>query len=813
MQFSSKSTTFKKLRRKTFGAILMLSIIASTLTSLALASASPIFADGFESGNFAAWSGTIGSPQIVTNPTYDGKYAMECDSSGEVAYKTLSGYNTAYTEFYVNLNIQPDNGKSIKIAKATDSALHAIWELYFTESTAGTSQIQLKSSAPSTKNDIATYPFVANTWYCVEVEYSQSASGGYRVWINGIEVLSRTGVDTSSVELGRLEFGNQWSNYAATVNIDSVVISASYVPPVAITTPTQNHLITSVTGSGTTNPAVGSHSYNEGAVASVSSTPASGWKLDHWELDGVNVGSANPISVTMDSDHSLTGVFLQTQVSYLFADGFESGNFAAWSGTIGSPQIVTNPTYDGKYAMECDSSGEVAYKTLSGYNTAYTEFYTQLSALPSDGQSVKVAKATDSGLQAIWELYFTRSSSGTLQVRLKSSVPSMSDQSADYSYSANTWYCIEVQYLQSTSGGYKVWINGVELTSLSRTSDTSGTGLSRLELGNQWSNYAVSATVDTVAIDQNYIGTGTTNPVEPINTTNPSNPTGTAENSAMTVGVDMWSGTSTSRMSSYLSEMQDAGITTIRLEFNSGSIANLRTLVPYATKNGIKIIGLLLRTDLAPDNVDAWGNWVYNTVNEFKSYVHVWEMWNEPNLDKFFPGKDPVKYTNFLKRGYTEAKLADPTCFVLGGSIAFTHSYAQNFLKIMYHNGANNYMDALSWHPYCTPYAPDDLSSPNPFIKLADIRNIMVQNGAADKKIWITEVGWTSNDDGQVGEQNQANYLVQALNIAKNWGWVDTFIIYNWKDSSSSGTGTKGLLHTDYSPKPAYYAVKDFIIG
>lgn len=285
--------------------------------------------------------------------------------------------------------------------------------------------------------------------------------------------------------------------------------------------------------------------------------------------------------------------------------------------------------------------------------------------------------------------------------------------------------------------------------------------------------------------------------------------------SVMTVGVDMWSGTTSNTFtSSYSALMQQCGVQMVRLEFGSGSVSNMRTLVPAVVGSGVKVLGLLMRTDLAPDNVDAWGTWVYSVVSEFKTNVHVWEIWNEPNLDSFFSGKDPVKYTAFLKRGYEQAKLADPTCFVLGGSVAFTHSTAQNFLKTMYANGAKDYMDALSWHPYCNPYAPDDTSStPNPYIYLTKIRDIMVQNGDESKRIWITEVGWTTNESGQIGETLQAQYITQALGMARDWGWVETFIIYNWKDSTTSGSATKGLLTTSLTPKQSFYAVKDFISG
>ena len=77
----------------------------------------------------------------------------------------------------------------------------------------------------------------------------------------------------------------------------------------------QHELTISVAGSGTTYPAPGSYTYDEGTLVSVDSLPDSGWTLDHWALDGVDVGSADPYSVTMDVDHVLTAIFAEVSVA------------------------------------------------------------------------------------------------------------------------------------------------------------------------------------------------------------------------------------------------------------------------------------------------------------------------------------------------------------------------------------------------------------------------------------------------------------------------------------------------------------------
>jgi hypothetical protein len=67
--------------------------------------------------------------------------------------------------------------------------------------------------------------------------------------------------------------------------------------------------ITTIAG-GTTNPLPGNYTYTEGQNVPVQAIPNTGYGLDHWELDEVNVGSANPYSVLMDNNHTLQAVFV-----------------------------------------------------------------------------------------------------------------------------------------------------------------------------------------------------------------------------------------------------------------------------------------------------------------------------------------------------------------------------------------------------------------------------------------------------------------------------------------------------------------------
>ncbi len=83
----------------------------------------------------------------------------------------------------------------------------------------------------------------------------------------------------------------------------------------AVFTPIPSSLNITVTGSGTTNPALGIHQYTPGTVVSVNAIPGSGWSFGYWMLNGVNVSSFSPYSVTMDANKTLTAVFTQNLYS------------------------------------------------------------------------------------------------------------------------------------------------------------------------------------------------------------------------------------------------------------------------------------------------------------------------------------------------------------------------------------------------------------------------------------------------------------------------------------------------------------------
>jgi hypothetical protein len=60
---------------------------------------------------------------------------------------------------------------------------------------------------------------------------------------------------------------------------------------------------------GYTSPSTGTYQYIQGQTAYVTAYATGGYTFDYWIVDGVNVGSSNPIGVSMNVDHYIQPVF------------------------------------------------------------------------------------------------------------------------------------------------------------------------------------------------------------------------------------------------------------------------------------------------------------------------------------------------------------------------------------------------------------------------------------------------------------------------------------------------------------------------
>jgi hypothetical protein len=117
--------------------------------------------------------------------------------------------------------------------------------------------------------------------------------------------------------------------------------------------PLYNLTMVATTG-GTTSPAPGISSYAYNTVVSATATANPWYQFDHWVLDGVNVGSANPYSVTMNQNHTLEAVFVPLYALNITATAGGTttpvpGVYVYVNGTVVPVTATANPWYQLDY--------------------------------------------------------------------------------------------------------------------------------------------------------------------------------------------------------------------------------------------------------------------------------------------------------------------------------------------------------------------------------------------------------------------------------------------------------------------------------
>ncbi len=223
------------------------------------------------------------------------------------------------------------------------------------------------------------------------------------------------------------------------------------------------------------------------------------------------------------------------------------------------------------------------------------------------------------------------------------------------------------------------------------------------------------------------------------------------------------------------------------------------SIVEINRESGLQMIGLLAYTatwastapqgaetpeHYAPRTVSEYADFVYRTVSRYKDTVHLWEIWNEPNLDGFFrPTHNAEAYVELLKAGYLAAKRADPKATVVMSGLSGTGG---GYLDEMIQLGAADYTDAVVIHPY----QAGDPEAGNAFVHdIASVRAKM-----PNKEVWLTEWGWRTDEQGL---EKQALYSVKgyllalAMEVSKNALYsfnIATDTQFGLADSSLGGT-------------------------
>jgi len=123
--------------------------------------------------------------------------------------------------------------------------------------------------------------------------------------------------------------------------------------------------------------------------------------------------------------------------------------------------------------------------------------------------------------------------------------------------------------------------------------------------------------------------------------------------------------------------------------------------------------------------------------------IHIWQIWNEPNLSLFWDA-DPYAptYVALLRPAYAAVKRADPTAKVMLAGLPDRSWLA---LQDIYKAGGRRFFDIAAVHPYTY--------SPVGALHIVAIdRGVMARNHDANKPISLTETGWCTDRYGTTSQ-------------------------------------------------------------
>lgn len=261
-----------------------------------------------------------------------------------------------------------------------------------------------------------------------------------------------------------------------------------------------------------------------------------------------------------------------------------------------------------------------------------------------------------------------------------------------------------------------------------------------------------------------------------------------------------------------------------------------------------------------PDDLTLYAAFMGEIVDRYKGRIHAIEVWNEQNLNREWDtaeGLNPERYVEMLRLAYQAIKSRDPSIIVISGALSPTgvtmadpanpnrllfmddYLYLQRMIAAgfldyadcvgVHHNGINMPPNVAWDEGYNDPTASFRGPFDNPHHSWSFKSTIwdyytLIQRAGYNKPLCLTEFGWASAEgwtEVPVGFefawdntlQEQAEWVVEAFQLMRQWGFVHLAFLWNLDYAQKGGIGQTdpnapySILNFDGSPRPAFEAV------
>jgi hypothetical protein len=282
-----------------------------------------------------------------------------------------------------------------------------------------------------------------------------------------------------------------------------------------------------------------------------------------------------------------------------------------------------------------------------------------------------------------------------------------------------------------------------------------------------------------------------------------------------------------------------AGLNVLPFVYDAPAWAVTPARVPGSTVNAPKTLPVKTGAQRT-----AWSNFLKLVVGRYgpngtfwaanpglqASPIETWQIWNEENFKYFVVRPSPSDYGKLINVSYAAVKSVDPGAkLILGGMFARPKEaeykgkppqayFATDFLDRLYTStpGVKKKFVGVALHPYTTKYqqlTPD----------IEEFLTVLKANHDAGKKLWITEIGWSSEphsagDSFAKGPAGQAAQLKGAFNLFKSRAakWkLQRIYWFSVDDQSGSCNfcGGSGLFGSGFVPKKSWFEYVKFAGG
>jgi hypothetical protein len=213
-----------------------------------------------------------------------------------------------------------------------------------------------------------------------------------------------------------------------------------------------------------------------------------------------------------------------------------------------------------------------------------------------------------------------------------------------------------------------------------------------------------------------------------------------------------------------------------------------------------------------PEDIAAFGRFVEAAAGHFKGRNVRYEIWNEPDVNRFWdPFPKASEYGALLREALAAIRRADPSAKVSSGGVS---KFDQDFLSQAVGRNLASALTAIGVHPY-TDRGPETIAP-----ELGMLSDWVTRALGERIEVWDTEWGYSStgraeggsgNGHTDVGRERQASLAVREILTV----WAVGFPLAVWYDLRDNGPDPAnpehnyGLLDSSGNEKPAIRAVRN----